>query len=252
MQMIGDFDIFRVARQIPGILGVELMVAAGKPNLHDLQAVRRYKQEANRWAILIPSLAGIWDRGTSIKSPDARKNLDQAVRAAELLGARVILVAAYNQDCPDMAKESSYGPVVTLLSEVAPEAESAGVVLGLETSLSPQDHAKLVDLVASPAVKVYYDVLNMVEYGRTEDAISGIALLGKQRICQVHVKNQSHLIEEPGAIDWAAAFRAFNQIGYDGWYAFETQHKDRRQMLEATGRNVRFLEQHCTMPAVAN
>lgn len=41
-----------------------------------------------------------------------------------------------------------------------PLQADAGVVLGLETSLSPADNRKLVDLVNHPAVQVYYDVHN--------------------------------------------------------------------------------------------
>ena len=248
MKMVGDFDVFRVARQIPGILGVELQIAGGSPNLHDLDAVRRYKKEANRWGLMIPSLAGVWDRGVSFRSPDARRNLLQAIRAAELLGARVILVAGFRAESPDMSRESSYGPVVQLLANAAQPAADAGVVLGIETSMSPRDHARFIDLVASPAVKVYYDIHNMPYYGHAADAIPGIGLLGKERICQVHVKNEDRLIEEPGAIDWAAAFDELNRLGYDGWYVFETQHSSRPQMLESTARNVAFLQKHCRMP----
>lgn len=250
MNMVGDFDIFKAVREMPGLAGVELQAALGTPNLHDLDAVRRYKKEANRLGVMIPSLSGTWENGTSIKSPEAHRNLQQAIRAAELLGSSVVLVAAYNKDCPDMSQESSYGPPMKLLQGVAQQALDAGVVLGIETSMSPQDHRKFVEMIGSPAVKIYYDVHNMAHYGHAKDAIPGISLIGKDLICQVHVKNEDHLIEEPGAIDWAAAFQAFNEIGYDGWYVFETQHSDRRQMIEATRRNVAFLQKHCKMPLV--
>jgi len=251
MRMIGNFDVFRTARQIPGIMGVELQAATGTPNLHDLDAVRRYKAEANRWGLLIPSLAGVWDDGASIRSPQARSNLQQAIRAGELLAARVILVPAYNENSPDMSKPSSYEPMLALLSEMAPRAADAGIILGIETSMSPQDHGKFVDMAGNPALKVYYDVHNMAEYGHVDDAISGIRLLGKDRICQVHVKNQNRLIGESGLIDWAAAFQAFNEIGYEGWYVFETQHRrGREQMIDETERNVGFLQTHCRMPEV--
>ena len=109
-----------------------------------------------------------------------------------------------------------------MLREVAPRAAEAGVILGLENSLSPADNVKLVDLVGHPAVRVYYDVHNMATYRHGDQAVPGIKLLGKERICAVHVKNGMLRIEEPGPIDWPAAFRAFNEIGYDGWYVFET------------------------------
>lgn len=57
MQMVGDFSVVRTAAGIPGIMGVELQTTSGSPNLRDWDAVRRYKKEADRWGIHIPSLA---------------------------------------------------------------------------------------------------------------------------------------------------------------------------------------------------
>ena len=250
MKMVGNFHVFKLARQIPGLLGVELQVAAGDPNLRDWDAVRCYKKEANRWGIAIPSLAGVWDRGVSIRrSPVAGINLLQSIRAAELLGSSVILVAFFRDNAPDMNDESSFGPVAELLRAAAPSAADAGVTLGLENSLSPADNKKLVDLADNPNVKVYYDAYNMSHYGHGDQAVAGIKLLGKERICQVHVKNGEKLIEQPGPIDWRAAFEAFNEIGYEGWYIFESRHTDHTQVIEATTRNIEFLTKVCQMPS---
>jgi len=248
MHMVGDFDVFRLARQIPELMGVELQVAGAKPNLRDLDVTRRYKREANRWGMMIPSIAGVWDRGVNIMSPEGRSTVRQSIRAGELLGVRHILVATLDKGCPDMSKESSYGPVVELLADVARDAADAGIVLGIEASMSPEDHRKLIDLVNQPSVRVYYDIYNIVIYAGAQQAISGIKLLGRSRICQVHVKNENRLIEEPGPLDWKGAFEALNEIEYDGWFVFETGHTDRAEMLQATAKNIAFLQKQCRMP----
>ena len=248
MRMVGDFDVFRVARQIPELMGVELQVAGTKPNLRDLDVARRYKREANRWGMMIPSVAGVWDRGVNIMSPEARNNVRQSIRAGELLGVRHILVAILNKGCPDMSEETSYGPVVELLADVARDAADAGIVLGIEASMSPRDHGKLIDLVNHPSVRVYYDIYNAVVYADAKEAIPGIKVLGKSRICQVHVKNENRLIEEPGPLDWKRAFEALDEIEYDGWFVFETRHTDRVEMLQSTARNIAFLQKQCRMP----
>ena len=251
MKMVGDFGIFRLASRIPGLMGVELQVAAGNPNLWDLDAVRRYKREAHRWGMQIPSLAGVWSRGVSIKdSPAAGIELLKSIRAAELIGAHVILVAFFRDRAPDMSDEASYGPVVNLLRAAAAPARDAGVVLGLENSLSPADNKKLVDVVAEDNVKVYYDLHNVEYYGHKGLAVPGIRSLGKKRICQVHVKNRERLIEEPGPVDWKAAFDQFNAIAYDGWYIFESRHTGPEQLVQSTIRNVEFLRAHCRMPPI--
>lgn len=251
MNMVGNFNVFRLASRIPGLRGVELQSAAGSPNLWDLNAVRRYKREAHRWGMEIPSVAGVWSRGVSIKnSPVAGIELLKAIRAAELIGAHVILVAFFRDNAPAMNDESSYGPVVELLKAAAGPARDAGAVLGIENSLSPADNKKLVDLIAEDSVKVYYDLDNVEFYGHQKQAVPGIAELGNERICQVHVKNEERLIEEPGRVDWRAAFEAFNAIGYDGWYVFESKHSGPEQLIESTTRNVSFLKKHCRMPVI--
>jgi L-ribulose-5-phosphate 3-epimerase len=248
MKMVGNLDVIRTAAAMPGIMGVELQVTAGTPNLRDWDAVRNYKRQADRWAMRIPSLAGIWDQGVQINSPAAAENVRLSIRAAEMLGSSVILLAFFERSAPDMAREDSYGPIVSMLREVAPRAAEAGVFLGLENSLSPADNVKLVDLVGHPAVRVYYDVHNMATYRHGEQAVPGIKLLGKERICAVHVKNGMMRIEEPGPIDWPAAFRAFNEIGYDGWFIFETGHRTPIACAEDTQANIAFLRLHLRMP----
>ena len=248
MKMVGNVDVVRTAAAMPGIMGVELQVTAGKPNLRDWDAVRNYKRQADRWALRIPSLAGIWDPGVQINRPAAAENIRLSIRAAEMLGSSVVLVAFFKESAPDMTREESFGPIVAMLREVAPRATEAGVILGLENSLSPADNVKLVDLVGHPAVRVYYDVYNMATYRHGDQAVPGIKLLGKERICAVHVKNGLQRIEESGPIDWPAAFRAFNEIGYEGWYVFETGHRNIATCAEDTTANIAFLRQHLRMP----
>lgn len=248
LKMVGDFDVVKTAAGIPGILGVELQTTAGKANLRDPDVVARYKKEAQRWGIAIPSLAGVWDRGVTIKSPGAAESLLKTIRVAEMLGSSVILAAFFRQNAPDMASEASYGPVVSMLQSVAKSAADAGVTIGLENSLSPADNKKLVDLVDHPAVGVYYDLHNMAFYGHGDQAIPGIKLLGRKRLASVHVKNGTRLLDEPGPIDWAAAFAEFNDIGYDGWYVYETSHDDTADCIEDTKKNNVFVRKHVRVP----
>ena len=242
MKMVGTPEVFQAAARIPGIRGVELQTTAGKVNLRDDDNVQLYKRAAQRWGMQIPSLSGIWDRGVKIHSPGAAESILASIRAAEMLGAGVILAAFFRSDAPDMNDEASYGPIVSMLQGVAGRATDAGVVIGLENSLSPADNKKLVDLVDHSGVGVYYDLHNMDFYRHGPEAIPGIELLGKKRIAMVHVKNGKDLIEQPGPIDWPAAFRTFRQIGYDGWYMYESSHANIEDCIEDTKKNNLFLQ----------
>jgi L-ribulose-5-phosphate 3-epimerase len=248
MKMAGETSVIQTAAGVPGIRGVELQVTAGARNLHDPEVVRQYKRESNRWDMRIPSLAGIWEKGVNISSPEAPESMKAAIKAAELLGASVVLAAFFKDNAPDMSREESYAPVVANLRKAAGAAADAGVIIGLENSLSPADNVKLVDLIGQPAVRVYYDLHNMATYGHGAEAVPGVKLMGRERICAVHVKNGNKLIEQPGPIDWAAAFAAFNEIGYDGWFTYETDHKNLAACFADTQRNNEFLVKHLKMP----
>jgi sugar phosphate isomerase/epimerase len=240
MRKVGDTAVFELAARIPGLLGVELQVVSGNHDLWSKDTLRRYKREANRWGMRVPSLSGPFGRGVTLKSPGAGEQIQHAIRAAEFLGSSVILIPSFRDNCPDMAQETSWGPVVRMLQTVAPIARDAGVTLGLENSLDPAGNVKLCDLVNHPSVRIYYDLDNCEFYGHEGQAVPGVKIMGKDRICQVHVKNEERLIEEPGRVDWKAALSALRDIRYEGWYVFESRHTSDQQCIESTTRNIAF------------
>jgi len=234
---------FEFATHIPGLNGIELQVIWKGQDIGDLSnsLATGYKAESKRWAIDIPSIAGIWKPGEKIfDMPVAEKAITNAIRTAEFLNARVILIALYNDNCPKMDDESSYAPVVDLLQKLAPMAASANVSLGLETSLSPSDEKKLLTLINHPAVRSYYDTTNCEGYHPGE-AVPGIKLMGP-RIVQCHFKNGDQLLEAQNSpVDWRAALKALNAIHYSGWYVFETKHSSPEQCIQATTENIKFV-----------
>jgi len=238
-------SVFDLARQIHGLSGVELQVHYKGTMLWDRDTLLSYQQAAKRTGLLIPSLAGIWPPGASILQPTAEEHLLKAIRAAESLHATTILAACFEQNCPKMDQEQSYGPVVAVLQKVSGAARDAGVIVGMETSLAPADDSKLIDLVDRPEVRVYYDLDNVERYGHTNQAVPGIAKLGN-RIRQVHLKNEDRLLEQPGRVNWADAIKGLAAIGYPGWFVFETSHSGPQQCVEATEKNIAFVTRHFT------
>lgn len=235
-------EVFDLARSIPGLSGVELQVQFQKTTLWDRDTLQTYKRAAQNTGLQIPSLAGIWKPGGSLMQPDvAEDTIRKSIQAAEALGSKVILIAAFNKNCPNMEQEESYGPVVALLQKVAPMAATAGVTIGLETSLRPADDKKLIDLIHSPVVKVYYDADNVERFGHTGEAVPGYEVLGKSGLIQLHLKNENRLLEEPGRVNWADALHAIRRIGYSGWFVFETSHSGPEQCIEATKKNIEFV-----------
>jgi sugar phosphate isomerase/epimerase len=233
-------QVFDLAKQIKGLSGVELQVFYKGTTLWDKENLLSYKNAAAKTGLDIPSIAGIWPPGAGLPQPTAEEHIRKAIQAAEALKARTILLACFEQNCPKMDQESSYGPVVALLQKVSGAAKDAGVVIGMETSNSPAGDKKLIELVDRPSIQVYYDLFNVERYEHKNEAVPGIKLLGKH-IQQVHMKNDAKLLEEPGLVDWAAAAKNLAAIKYPGWIVFESNHTGPQQVVEATEKNMAFI-----------
>jgi sugar phosphate isomerase/epimerase len=235
--------VFDLAKQTHGLSGVELQVFFKGTTLWDQETLAALQRAVARTGLTVPSLAGIWPPGASLLQPTAEEHLRKAVQAAESLHATTILAACFEKNCPVMDREQSYGPVVALLQKVSGAARDAGVTIGMETSLSPADDRKLIDLVDRPSVRVYYDLDNVERFKHTGEAVSGIAVL-KSRIRQVHLKNEDRLLEQPGRVNWTDAVKGLAAVGYPGWFVFETSHSGPQQCIDATQKNIAFVTRH--------
>ena len=80
------------------------------------------------------------------------------------------------------------------LGEMAPEAEKAGVILAIEDTISAEDNVRIMDRAKSKNVSVYYDTGNSALAGF--DVVKEIRWLGKDRICQFHLKDNPHYLGE--------------------------------------------------------
>jgi sugar phosphate isomerase/epimerase len=240
--------VFDLAKQIHGLSGVELQVYFKGTTLCDQPTLASYKSAAERTGLATPSVAGVWPPGATLLDGAAEENLRNSIKVAKQLGAVTILAACFEQNCPNMDRESSYGPVVALLQKVSGAARDAGVTIAMETSNTPAEDRKLIDLVDRPSIRVYYDLDNVEKY-HTGASVPGIPIL-KERIRQVHLKNEDRLLEQSGRVDWASAVKGLAAIGYGGWLFFETAHTSPQQCVEATQKNIAFVSQNFTTKGI--
>jgi sugar phosphate isomerase/epimerase len=247
-------SVYELAASIPGLSGVEVQTT--RSNLWDRETVLTYKREANRWGMRTVSMGGTFPAGGTLLEPGpAEESIRKTIRSGEILGASVVLVPGFFETCPKMDEEASYSPVVELLKRLAPAAESAGITLGLELSLSVAEYQKLLGLVAHPAVRAYWDATGTDHMGHPGDGIKGLEVLGSS-ICQMHLKNGRRLMEErhllemhpknPQAgrtmsIDWTKALPIVKASGFEGWFAFETPHANTEACVEETKKNIAFV-----------
>jgi len=111
--------VYELAASIGGISGIEVQTVCS--NLWDRETALPYKRESMRWNMRTVSMGGVMPAGASlVKPPTCEEAIRKAIISGEILGAGVVLVPAFRQDCPKMDGESSYGPVVELLQRLAP------------------------------------------------------------------------------------------------------------------------------------
>jgi len=177
--------------------------------------------------------------------------METSLKNAKLWGCdSVLLVPAVVN--PETSYQDAWTRSQKVVKErILPLAQELKVVIGMEEVwnkflLSPLEMARYVDEFASPYVKAYLDVGNMLFYGYPQD---WIRTLGK-RIHRVHIKDfrfdhKTDKIEwknlGEGDVDWVEVRKAFNEVGYDGWVTTEIEGGDAAYLKDVVKRFDRFL-----------
>ncbi|GAB3546706.1 sugar phosphate isomerase/epimerase family protein [Spirosoma fluminis] len=215
----GDINSFAVARQI-GLDGVQLSLntRADHEHLRRPDAQRAFKDAAKRADVAIGGLAiGLLNEIPYKSDPRTEQWVQDSVDVAKALGVKNVLLAFFsNNDLRNDSKGTQV--VIERLKAVAPKAERAGVVLGIESWLSAPEHLAILDAVGSPAVQVYYDVCNSTVMGY--DIFKEMRALGKDRICEIHLKENGSLLGK-GQVDLKKVRQTIDAIGYSGWLQIE-------------------------------
>jgi sugar phosphate isomerase/epimerase len=140
-----------------------------------------------------------------------------SIRLTKDLHTKVLLLPFFGKWALKNREEMDHTGDV--LRDLAPEAEKAGVILGLEDTISAEDNVRIMDRARSKNVLVYYDVGNSTNNGF--DVVKEIRWLGKDRICQFHFKDNPHFLGD-GKIQFTPIIHAIRDIGYSGYANLET------------------------------
>jgi L-ribulose-5-phosphate 3-epimerase len=237
---MADPAALEVARQI-GLDGIQISLGtvANDMHLRRPEVQQRYKDAARKFGVEVLSLAlGELNNIPYKSDPRTVQWVSDSIDACQAMGCRVILLAFfYNDDLRN--DKAGTDETVRRLKEVAPKAEKAGVILGVESWLSAEDHLRIIDRVGSPAVKVYYDVANSTQMGYDIDR--EIRWLGKQgQICEFHMKENGTLLGQ-GRIDFKKVRAAIDAIGYRGAMQIEAAVPPGGKLVESYIQNRKFL-----------
>jgi len=202
-----------------GLDGVQVDLGSGQNDLPlcNPELQKKFLEAAKKHDMEIVSLAlGTLNNVPYKSDPRAERWVSESIDVCRAMGVNVVLMAFFgNGDLRNDKKGTDV--VVERLKRVVPKAEKAGVVLGVESWLSAEQHLDIINRVGSPAVKVYYDVGNSHKAGY--DIYEEIRLLGKQ-ICEFHAKDYDDLYGK-GTIAFEEVRRAMDDIGYRGWIVME-------------------------------
>jgi L-ribulose-5-phosphate 3-epimerase len=218
LRLEGDPACVALAKEL-GFDGVQISLSNknGKDWIGDA-VLDQFVAESKRLKLPIASVClNILHKNYLKSDPKGPQRVADAIPMAKRVGVEVILLPFFGPGALKTVEEMDY--VGDILKELGPEAEKAGVTLGLEDTLSAEDNVRIMDRAKSRAVLVYYDVGNSTFVGGF-DVLKEIRWLGKDRICQVHLKDKGYLGE--GKLDFPAILAALDDIGFVGFANLET------------------------------
>jgi len=213
-------ESFALARQI-GFDGVQVSLASGRgaeraPITPDV--VQRYLAESRQHGVpMVSTCLNILHTNYLKSDPLGPQRVSEGIALTKALGLEVMLLPFFGDGA--LKTPAEMDRVGDVLRELAPDARKAGVILGLENTISARDNVRIMERAQSPAVLTYYDVGNSTVNGHA--VIEEIRWLGRDRICEVHLKDNPHFMGQ-GTIDFPGIIDALADIGFARWAVLET------------------------------
>ncbi len=212
----GGPQALAVAKEI-GLEGVQMDAGGAADKLRTSQPDVRaaYKEAMEETGMAVASICmGLLNGSPLVSDPRAPGWVSDTIETAAALEAKVILLAFFGRGALETQKQKD--KVAEILKPLAPQADKAGVCLGLENTLSAEDNVRILDKIKSDAVRVYYDTANSTFNGY--DVPKEIRWLG-DRICEFHFKDRMLLGQ--GEVKYSPIRDAVRDIGYKGWIILE-------------------------------
>ena len=214
-------DALPLAARI-GFEGVQISfgrrIVNGKMPLDAPEIISRYLSLSSEYKIPINGTCvdKLHDNGLKNDKLAIKWVLD-SIRLTSALKTKVLLLPFFGMCAiQNQAEGNAAGDA---LREIAPEAEKAGVLLGIEDTISAENNVRIMDRAKSKNVSVYYDIGNSTQAGF--DVVKEIRWLGKDRICQFHLKDNPHYLGE-GSISIPRVIEAIRDIEFTGAANLET------------------------------
>lgn len=237
-----DLGAFDVAKEI-GLEGIQVNVGSLTNNLHLREKARQqqYLSKSEETGIRISSIAMAELNNVPYKSdPRTEEWVSDSIDVAKNLGVNVVLLAFFHKN--DLRKDDAgKKEVIGRLKKVASKAERMGITLGIESYLSAEELVDIIQKVGSKSIKVYYDFRNSADAGY--DVIKEIKFLGKEAICELHMKENGFLLGK-GTMDWKKIGETLMEMNYygDGWMQIEGATPEGADIVQSYRHNLKYLQ----------
>lgn len=216
-----NLEAFDIAKAI-GLNGIQVNLGNVDNDLHlrKPEIQQQFLAKSKSTGVKITSLAIGELNNVPYKSDDRTDQwVSDSIDVAKNLGVKVILLAFFAKN--DLRNDpAGIEVVINKLKKVAPKAEKAGIILGIESYLTAEEHLYIMKKVGSKAIKVYYDFRNAKDAGN--DIFKEIKILGNNNICEIHIKENGKYLGT-GDIEWKDVSAAVKKIGFSGkkWMQIE-------------------------------
>ena len=241
---------FALAREV-GFEGIEMQTISRPEEAAEI------REAAAKTGLRIHSVMNMdhWRLPLSSSDPDvvtrSVQGMETSLKNAALWGADAVLLVPAVVDAKTGYRDAYERSQRVIRERLLPMARDLKVIIAVEEVwnkflLSPIEFARYVDEFASPWLKAYFDVGNVVLFAFPQDWIRTLG----PRIVKVHLKDfnfdgrAGRFEWKPigeGDIDWPEVRRALHEIGYSGYVTTEVSGGDGAILKEISARVDRFL-----------
>ena len=172
--------------------------------------------------------------------PSAERFAVQWIELMPKLGTKVGFLPIISKS--DLASDgSAREKLVSIFKNVAPEAQKAGVVLGLNTSLDAEQNNRLLDAIGSSAVRIAYNCGEAVDAKR--DVYKELKALGRDRIAQIiPTLSDNKWLQEDDRIDVPKLKVLLDEMDWSGWLVLQRSRRAGKKPKENFSANALYLK----------
>lgn len=204
---------------------------------------KAFKEEAKKYNLEICSIAMSGFYAQSLAERDIEPMMDDAINTMVMMGVKTAFLPF--GVLGDLVQQPDLRPVLIEKFQkiIAPRAEAADVVIGIETAYDAKEEAAFLDEIGSKNIKSYFNFANALQNGR--DLYAELKTLGKDRICMLHASDEDKVwLENNERINVPKVKKTLDEMGWSGWLVIERSRdaSNPKDVVGNYGANARYLK----------